>query len=262
MAKGGDLTEFIKKNREHINADNYSEVDGLVFAQLSYMRYEDLEWSDGAVSVSDFADEILQNDKKNILSKDDTAFLNALKNNPRYKKCTITDMAALNGRDYWHNGKEVKQSEDGQWAALTIKIGEDTSVVAMRGTNGTQLGWDEDFELAYTKRGTTAQIMSQGYIENMTSGNIYLAGHSKAGNNIVSAYVMSDIATRDRVKRIDVYDGPANNEDFRANYAEGYMDLENKLKNHYPEGATIGMLLGDNPGTRDFCRTDTKGHRM
>ena len=255
----GNIITYIKKNTNQLSTENYNEVDGLVFSQLSYMRYEDVEWPEGEVSVSEFAKKLSENSSE---KDNNTRFLKALAQNPRYKNCIITDMATLNGRKYWQNGEEKFQFGDGQWAALTIKIGSDTSDVAMRGTNGTQLGWDEDFELAYTKNGTTAQKMSRDYLENTTVENIYLAGHSKAANDVTSAYVMSDISTRDRVKRIDAYDGPANNDDFKKKYAAGYLDIEKKLYNHYPKDSIIGMLLGGSPGLRDFCKADVEGHQM
>ena len=130
----GNIITYIKKNTNQLSTENYNEVDGLVFSQLSYMRYEDVEWPEGEVSVSEFAKKLSENSSE---KDNNTRFLKALAQNPRYKNCIITDMAALNGRKYWQNGEEKFQFGDGQWAALTIKIGSDTSVVAMRGTNGT-----------------------------------------------------------------------------------------------------------------------------
>ena len=260
---GGEISDYIQESTEKINPCNYNEVDGLVFAELSYLRYEDVEWSEkqleNGITIKQFATKLYN--EKVYKTADERDFLESLINSNRFKSCKITDMEALNGTTYWSNGQSKKLDEDGQWAAMTIKISDDTCVVAMRGTNGTKLGWDEDFELAYTVDGTTAQKMSKEYLERVKYENINGAGHSKAGNDIIAAFVAANEYVRRRVKRLDTYDSPGDNEEFLAAHKEGYAELGDKLHNHYPEDSVIGTLLGDKPGDKDFCKTDTYGHK-
>ena len=260
---GGDITKYIYKIKTPLNEKNYNEIDALIFSELSYMRFEDVPWTDdqlnNGVTIQEFAKSC--QDHRLWKTQDELAFLSELEKENRYSSCKIIDMTALNGNTFWKDGQSKKINEDGQWAAMTIVIGDDTGVVAMRGTDGTKIGWDEDLELAYTVNGTTAQKMSKEYLESVVLKNIFGTGHSKAANDILSAFVMADKSVRDRVLWIDIFDGPDNNEDFRFTYRDGYSELRDKLHSHSPEDSIIGVLLGEHPGTSDFCHTDTEGHR-
>ena len=261
---GGDLSEYVANNDEPLTADNYNEVDGLTLSELSYLRFEDLDWSDpeyqDGITVGEFAERMVENQMYD--NDDQRVFLENLAESDRYSNLEITDMAALNGRDYWSNGDTSKQFDDGQWAGLTVKLDDDTSAVAFRGTNGTKLGWDEDLEFAYDRDGNAAQKAARDYLQNQDADNLYVAGHSKGGADAESAAVMADEATRQKIVRVDNYDGPSNNNEFKAKYADGYADLDGKQHNHYPEDSVIGQLNGEHPGDEDFCHTDTSGHKM
>ena len=160
---GGDITDYIEETKTPLNEKNYA----LIFSELSYMRFEDVSWTDdqlsNGITIREFAKTCLEHHLWK--TQDEQAFLIALEKEGRYSSCRIINMAALNGNTLWRGGQSQKLNVEGQWAAMTIEIGNDTGVVAMRGTDGTKIGWDEDLELAYTVYGTTAQIMSKEYFE-------------------------------------------------------------------------------------------------
>ncbi len=260
---GGDLSSYVKDNHIPLNGNNYNEIDGLVFSELSYMRFEDCDWSseyaDGKITIKEFANKLLENSS---LSDDEKTFLRNLSKSDRYKNLEVSDMAALNGNTYWDGQKTTLRLDDGQWAGVTIKLDDDTAVVANRGTNGTSLGWNEDLELAYDSDGTAAQKAARDYLMNTKAGKIIDVGHSKGGNDAETGYAMADEATRRKVIRVDTYDCPGNNDDIKEKYADSYTELERKQHNHYPENSIVGMLLNDHPGdNNDFCKTDTTNHR-
>ena len=261
---GGDLSDYIANNEEPLTADNYNEVDGLALSELSYLRFEDIDWSDSdykdGVSVRDFAQTMWENQMYD--NDDQRVFLESMKDSDRYKDLKITDMAALNGNDYWSNGETTRQADNGQWAGLTIKLDDDTSAVTFRGTNGTKLGWDEDLEFAYDRDGNAAQKAARDYLQNTDANKLFVSGHSKGGADAESAAVMANEATRQKIIRVDNYDGPSNNNEFKAKFADGYADLDGKQHNHYPKDSVIGQLNGEHPGSEDFCHTDTSGHKM
>ncbi|MBE5861135.1 MAG: DUF2974 domain-containing protein [Butyrivibrio sp.] len=260
---GGDLTKYIENNDTPIDSGNYNEVDGLVFAELSYSKFENVTWTEdelkNGVTVSEYATKMLESGQVKA-GTDQEKFFQALQSSDRYADATITNMEALNGNDYWSANETTKMSEDGQWAGMTIDIGDDTSVVAFRGTDGTELGWQEDLELAYDPDGTTAQEAARDYLKNTDADHIYLTGHSKGGNDAESAYAMSDKDVRDRVDRVDNYDGPGNNDEFKENYAEGYSELDDKQTNYMTENAAIGKLLDEHPGETKIGQADPSGH--
>lgn len=273
--KGGDIAAYVGSANDVLTAGNYNEMDGLVLAELSYIKFEDMSWTadelKNGVSLQDFARKAAAEIKKNTdfsnvkdnhENIDKYYLLKAVAESPRYKNCTVTNMSAVNGTRMWDAGRESQLSDDAQWAGMTIRMNDksDTSVVAMRGTDGTTFGWEEDFEIGKDPDGTTAQIISRDYLKSVDSENIYMTGHSKGGNDVSSAYVMNEKDVRDRVKRIDNYDGPGQNEEFVSNYQAGYLELDKKQHNYYPEDSIIGQLLKNNPGENTFIPTSTDGH--
>ncbi len=244
MEARSDMNHYILNNRTILTSDNYSEADALVLAELSYFPFEDIckTNSNLRISVSEFASHIMmQPDFKTRYSEDKQGFMKALALSPRYRRCILHDMEAA----------DIMQS---QWAAFTLDIGNDMSVVAMRGTNGTVKGWTEDLELAHKTLGTNAQLAAFRYLKKLAGSNVYLTGHSKGGSNVISAYMMSNAYVRDKIKRIDNFDGPGANPEYILNYKEGYEELKDKLHNFYPGDSIIGMLLSDYPGETVFIK--------
>lgn len=248
---GSDLATYIANNTEPLTEQNYTDIDALVFAELSYARFEDNDNITPNMSVSEFAAELLRTEEP---SKTDLIiFLKNVAQSDRYAGCTIMDCVAENS--------------DSQWAALTIQMEKgnpDAEIIAMRGTNGTTLGWTEDFELFYDNDGTRAQQLSADYLSRHADAErIYMTGHSKGGNDVISAYMMNESAIRDKVCRVNNFDGPGVNPDYvsyDAEYAIAYEELQEKLYNVYPSNSIIGRLLIDNPGDSTYIECNTEGH--
>lgn len=233
------ICTYLTNNQTLLSSENYSPEDALVFAELSYFKFEEIfeNYRSISISVPRLASEIYN--KQAGLSDDEKTFLLYVAENNRFSNCTIDTMAAEN--------------ETSQWAALTCHIndGTDSAVVAMRGTDSSVMGWTEDLNLAYSC-GTNAQKLSAEYINNISAENIYLSGHSKGGNDVTSGFLAATPAARNRILRIDNFDGPGVNSEFMEAYAEEYKELAKKLNNFYPKNSIIGMLLTDNPGNSYF----------
>lgn len=248
MKSNADINTYITEKRERLTPQNYNEADALVFAELSYFPFEKVYpgYEEVRVSVPQFAADVMNQPGFEIVySADKRDFIQALASSERYQNCVMHHM-------------KVADVDRSQWAAFTADIGRDTSVIAMRGTDGTTRGWREDLELAHDVIGTEAQLASFRYLKNAPARNIYLTGHSKGGNNVVSAYVMSNAYIRDKIRRIDNFDGPGANPEFAVNYAAGYGELKHKLNSYYPQDSIIGMLLNDNPGNNVFIRAGVR----
>lgn len=246
MAEGGDIGSYIASNKTKLTEDNYTQMDSFVFSELAYMKLEKLEGSGKSYTVSKAADLLLK--AENNSNPDRVAFLESLKNSERYKDCVIRNIQTEN--------------TNSQWAALTVDFNKEgtASAIAFRGTNGTTLGWEEDFQLYYDIDGTEAQRLSTEYLKNSDSDRIILTGHSKGGNDAISAYVSNDQPVREKVVRIDNFDGPGVNPEYRLINGNGYKELGDKLYSYYPEDSVVGQLLIDKPGHSLFIPTDTKGH--
>lgn len=239
------MCTYLTGNQTLLSSENYSPEDALVLAELSYFKFEDVfkDYQNRSISAPLFATKIY--DKQVNLSRDERIFLLHVANNDRFSNCMITNMAAEN--------------ESSQWAALTCHIndGTDSVVVVMRGTDGTVLGWTEDLNLAYSC-GTNAQKLSAEYINNISAENIYLCGHSKGGNNVMSGFLTTTQAIRNKVLRVDNFDGPGVNSDFLKAHAEEYKELSSILNNYYPKDSIIGLLLNDNPGNSYFVSCEVR----
>ncbi len=250
MAAGGDMKEYISSSKTVLTAENYNEADAYVFAELSYIRFENLpNYTSENCSLKELCRKMLDN---NVVSgsqnevADKTALLEAIANSDRYANCSVSNLRAEN--------------VDSRWAAMTINIDKDTSVIAMRGTDDAPLSWTEDLELAYQVDGSNAQKLSAAYLKNSPAKNVYLTGHSKGGNNVISAYVANEKSVRDKVVRIDNYDGPGVNPEYAMINGGGYLELGKKLNSYYPENSIVGMLLLDKAGKTKFYKTETDGH--
>lgn len=254
-----DIVNYVTETSStQLDATTYTDEDALVLAELSYFKFDeiasdsktisdngstytyDLSQNGNDMTVSEYAQYILDNNNGGTkMSNDQIAFLNAVSDSDRYDSCTIHDFAAAD-------------ITDSQWAAYTVDLGDNTSVIAMRGTDGTTMGWTEDLNLVYDATGTNAQNYSAQYLENCTADSIYMTGHSKGGSDVTSAYVLADEQTRAKVEHIANFDGPGMNEEMIALNSEAYSELGTKLDNYYPENSVVGLLLTDNPGTNHF----------
>ena len=245
MADQSGIVNYLSNTSDTLSSNNYNEIDGLVMAQLSYYKFENMNISPSeSYSIPEYAHKILNETKS--LNDDQKGFLSELANSTRYQNCVVRNMQAEN--------------DSSQWAAITVDMndGSNSSVVAMRGTDGTYNGWHEDFELLYDKDGTNAQNLSTNYLKNCDSDHIYMTGHSKGGNDVTSAYMTSPQSVRDRVVHIDNYDGPGVNDSFRDSHMDAYRELDGKLDNYYPEDSVIGHLLNNNPGKNHYVAPDVR----
>lgn len=245
-----NINTYLKNKQNEFSVCNYNEADALVLAQLSYYPFENFYQKDRKVSVPELARKIMEGPDFYSYSKDKQTFIKELMNCKRYARCII------------HNMQSVS-TPDTRWAAFTMDFRTgNTSAIAMRGTDKTTVGWAEDFRLGYNVMGTGAQLASFRYLKETKARKIYLTGHSKGGNNVSSAFAMSAPNIRDKIIRIDNFDGPGVNPEFAHNYSDGYGELEGKLHNFYPEGSVIGLLLKDNPGEINFIKTQKReGYR-
>lgn len=241
-----NINTYISYTCVPLTETNYNEVDALIFARLSYFPFERIfvNYKKIRITLTEFTRRIMeQPDFFNVYSEDERIFIKKLAGSRRYYHCIIYRMQAVN-------------TEDTQWAAYSLDIGNSgVSVIAMRGTDGTAVGWREDFRLAHNRLGTGAQLQAFRYLKNTDAKRIYLTGHSKGGSNVSSAYVMCNSYIRDKVVRIDNFDGPGVNPEFAGNYADGYRELGTKMNNFYPQDSIIGLLLLDNPGVVFFIKS-------
>ncbi|MBR5681863.1 MAG: DUF2974 domain-containing protein [Ruminococcus sp.] len=138
----------------------------------------------------------------------------------------------------------VESDEDMQFSALTYRLGDGSGFLAFRGTDGTVVGWKEDFNLSFMQQ-TAGQERAINYLNTAFDSDnqpIRLGGHSKGGNFAIFSSLYCNEAIRDRIVNIYSYDGPG----FRDEVIESevYKNMLPKIKCFIPQVSIVGMLLG------------------
>ena len=215
----------------------WNDQDTLVFAQLAYFPIEDYVSKELITPI--FVDKLviqllqgLENIKNSRYE-----FLYLLSQTNRYEHMTLVSFKVEND--------EVREV---QFAAFTFAMneGDKRSLIAFRGTDGSLLGWKENFNMAYSD-GVYAQLYAYQYVEHeckRESNRVFwLTGHSKGGNLAIYAYVHLVDKYSPQVIKIVNFDGPSLRSDIFARYPQSYGELEEKLITYVPNSSVIGMLL-------------------
>lgn len=130
-----------------------------------------------------------------------------------------------------------------QFSAMTCILEDGTAFVAYRGTDGTVVGWKEDFNLCYMQQ-TGAQMYALQYLNTHFScfpRPLRIGGHSKGGNLAVYASAFCKPEIRSRIMEVFSYDGPGFREEIVE--TEEYRQLLPRVRSFIPESSVIGLLL-------------------
>ncbi len=207
---------------------NINVLDILLFSILSYLP------------ISSFKnkfrlEEFINYTSKNINKKDYSKMgnisyeiLTSIKGSIRYKDLKVKNF--INIKD-----------ETTQFGAVTFYL-KDNTIVSFKGTDGSVIGWFENFRLGYSYP-TNTQLMAINYLKDniKKDKNIYVCGHSKGGNLalVSSLEITSNISKR--IKKIYNFDGPGLlKEEFTSSK---YNKIKDKLITIVPSSSVVGILL-------------------
>lgn len=140
---------------------------------------------------------------------------------------------------------ELDVKNEAQFSAFSFEINHGLCFVAFRGTDGSLLGWKENFNMVFMER-TFGQELAGKYLdENFAFRNrakrLILGGHSKGGNFAISAALYCKKSLLRRVEKIYSFDGPG----FCKSVVESerYSELLPKIKSILPSFSTVGILM-------------------
>ncbi|MBR3630204.1 MAG: DUF2974 domain-containing protein, partial [Oscillospiraceae bacterium] len=131
------------------------------------------------------------------------------------------------------------------FTAMTYILDDGTGLAVYRGTDGSVIGWKEDFNLSFMQQ-TGAQSEALRYL-NENAGRfpqfLRVSGHSKGGNLAVYASAFCKPEVRSRITQVLSYDGPG----FREEIVQTpeYRSIVPRIRSFIPESAVIGMLLNN-----------------
>ena len=202
------------------------------------------------------------------------ALLRAVCESPRFRALRVGEYA-----------ERLSEREQQQFAAMTFDVGcgpVDSLYVAFRGTDGTLVGWKEDFNMAVRcpvpsqesayRYVNSILDRSEGFLSSGDSPAVMLGGHSKGGN--MAVYAAMRIAHDDievagerarrlgllpslggpvrgrnrRISRIFSHDGPGLPKSTVRGQA--YRAIESRIRKTVPESSVVGMLLQSNAPVR------------
>lgn len=241
-----NIIDYVKKVNETFAEKSFNNVDSLILSQLFYSRFEDMLRLIGVDSVHpgfvirDFYLReyfpLLFSD--GITDENNEILLTVAAASPRYRNIPIKYIQA-----------DLDADSEKQFAAATFEIDDATEFVCFRGTDGSLLGWKEDFNLSFMDKipshSDAVEYINRHFGEGGESAGkrFYVAGHSKGGNLAMYGALMSDPSIHERIIKVYSFEGPGFREDvtdrLRA-IAERDGILLDKL---VPQGSLIGMIM-------------------
>ena len=232
-----NIVDYAQEELRTFDEMPFNDVDSLILSWLSYFRFpscvpEVRSWSGVGLS-SLFRAELFEGMFGHTYDPQGSRRLfTAVVASPRFR-----DVVA---RGYV---EEMDRGEQKQFSAVTFSFGDDFSYVAFRGTDGTLVGWKEDFNMAF-QCPVPSQRSALDYLakaSSHTNGRLFVGGHSKGGNLAVYASAMSPCAVKDRIVRIYSHDGPG----FLGTVLESgeFASVSGLVRKTVPQSSMIGMLL-------------------
>lgn len=216
--------------------DPFNEVDAVVFSALSYIEYGGrvLSAPQEPISLKEAAvDFLAEGDVEHrVRVKSDLELLRLAVASYRFGQSQITQYRSI-----------YEPEAQTQFAAMTFLLDDGTAFLAFRGTDGTLIGWKEDFNMTFQQT-IPAQLLAQQYVREIAlerSEPLRLGGHSKGGNLAVFAAARSSPMIQERILEVYNNDGPG-----FTNYLmgdPGYLAIVGRVRTFIPQSSVIGMLL-------------------
>lgn len=233
-----NLTQYLREfGEKSFREAPFSEVDALVFAQLSYLkmtgivpgfnRGPGISWKDMAQHPA--AEQLFMDP---IYGRAHRQVFYLVAKSSRYGNVRVNYFAE------WFN-----EETQVQFSAVTFLLGRTSVFVAYRGTDESLVGWKEDFNMGYMKS-IPSQRRALAYLKGVaryTEGRIILGGHSKGGNLAIYAGTNGPEELQRRIRRIYSFDGPG----FQKSFYEkpGFIRVQDKFCKIVPEESLVGMLF-------------------
>lgn len=223
----------------------FSKIDGLIFAQLSYLSFDNLvpDFKNkgkglllSQIAESENYEEIFPLERTEEKNK---KLLNAVAYSNRYGKIRVNFYEDI-----------FDAQKDTQFCAITFLFPNGDACIAFRGTDSTITGWKENFNMLFSSP-VAAQSLSVPYVENIAKkvkGNITLVGHSKGGNLAIYAGTMCNEATKSKIVEIQSFDSPGFTKEFIE--SPEHIKAEEKIVKFIPEESMVGLMLNNRDNYR------------
>lgn len=226
-----------------LSQDPLNENDELILSQLAYVAFGDylpgLDRLGESVQLAEAVTWLLNYDAKGerihqtgFMWRDNQQLLAALRKSLRFADMRLTGYV-----------QSISPEDEKQFAAMTIHLGDGSTLVDFRGTDDTIVGWKEDLNMAYACP-VPAQREALKYLERVAAqipGPLRVGGHSKGGNLAVYAASKCSEAVEQRILSVVSHDGPGHAR--AVILSDGYARIRDRLRVYIPHFSFVGMLL-------------------
>lgn len=206
-----------------------NQLDFLICAILVYLPLNDFKEVKSLKDFSKIALELENKDYDGMMIPKSYEVLKYLQNAKRYADMKIMNFVNL-------------KNEKTQFGACKFLMDKKT-IIAFKGTDGSTIGWIENFRLLYDYP-TYTQRLSLNYLDDnikFNDKNVYVVGHSKGGNLAMASVMELSRPLFKKVKKVYNFDGPGFlKKEFNS---LKYRELLPKLVNIIPTGSVVGSLL-------------------
>lgn len=215
------------------SAAPFNAVDSLIFSRLSYLPFDRALTSSFSecVTVREAADRLLSQSLTYRLD-DDVRLIQTLADSPRFCGARLCGFVS-----------RFDRTDEKQFAALCILPESEMPYVSFRGTDGTLVGWKEDFNMA-SDPSVPAQREAVGYLNAALAsinGSFRVGGHSKGGNLAVFASAFCLQIMQGRIHSVFNHDGPG----FLQETVDQppFQRIKTRIRTYIPQSSVVGMLL-------------------
>ncbi|MCR4677564.1 MAG: DUF2974 domain-containing protein [Lachnospiraceae bacterium] len=211
----------------------FNENDAMVLVIVTSIDYEDLDCTGMTIAeLSKAYTDLNKKDEQDECLDDKEAILKLAAVSARYKDIPIERYV-----------RDIDQSEEKTFYAMTFTMGRFEKMVVFRGTDGSILSWKENFNTIHTMP-TPGQYSALKYLQEDLSKpfvKVSVAGHSKGGNLAVYAAMSLEDKLRKKLKKVYAFDAPGFPEDISEKL--GYLAVKDRLEAYVPESCVIGNLM-------------------
>ena len=210
----------------------FNHVDALVLARVSNIPFEKITFSPHE-TLQSAAKKFQPLDLKIFHINHDAELLNLVANSRRFQSMRLS-------RHVLDLAPEITK----QFSAITIRVAPRRYFLSFAGTDGTNSGWHEDFNLTYMDE-TPSQAEAVAYFRNFAESHplsrIYLGGHSKGGNLAMHAAIRTPDRLQRRLIKVYNFDGPGLTQQLKSK--DRGQSVIDKIESFIPQDSLIGRLL-------------------
>ena len=233
----GNILEYVETQFETFDERPLGDVDSLVFSWLAYW-FLNRDATSACTSAGVTLAELYRN-------KHFTKVTTATGNEALCRHLLAALAASPRFRDVRIANYVDKKDEDNemQFSAMTFLFPDDGAYVAFRGTDGSLVGWKEDFNMAF-ETAVPSQREAVTYLNSVSAileRPLYVGGHSKGGNLAVYAAVNADKETTAWLRAVYSHDGPGFTEETMS--GETWQNAQHLIRKTLPKESIVGMLF-------------------